>query len=35
RGAGKPPKIALVAIIRKLVTCLNAMLKHNQPWIAD
>ena len=33
RSAGKPPKIALVAIIRKLVTCLNAMLRHKQPWI--
>jgi transposase len=32
RRAGKPPKIALVAIIRKLVTCLNAMLRHKQAW---
>lgn len=29
---GKPHKVALVAVIRKLATTLNAMLKHDQPW---
>ena len=32
RDAGKPPKLALVAAMRKLLTILNAMLKHQQPW---
>lgn len=32
RRAGKQPKIALVATIRKLITCLNAMLRDNQAW---
>jgi transposase len=32
RQAGKPPKVALVAAMRKLLTILNAMLKHQQPW---
>jgi transposase len=31
-AAGKPPLVALVAAMRKLLTILNAMLKHNQPW---
>jgi transposase len=30
--AGKKPKVAIVAVIRKLATTLNAMLKHDQPW---
>jgi transposase len=30
--AGKKPKVALVAVIRKLATTLNAMLKSDQPW---
>ena len=30
--AGKPPKVILVAIMRKLVSTLNAMIKNNQPW---
>lgn len=30
--AGKPFKVALVACMRKLLTILNAMIKHNQPW---
>lgn len=30
--AGKPFKVAMVACMRKLLTILNAMLKHNQPW---
>jgi transposase len=28
----KLPKVALIACMRKLLTILNAMLKHNQPW---
>lgn len=27
--AGKPPKVALTAIMRKIIVCLNAMLKNN------
>jgi transposase len=34
RAAGKPPKVALVACMRKLLTILNAMLKHHTPWSA-
>jgi transposase len=32
RTAGKPPKVALVAAMRKLLTILNAMLKHQRHW---
>lgn len=31
-AAGKPKKVALTACMRKLLTILNAMLKHRQPW---
>jgi transposase len=31
-GAGKPKKVALTACMRKLLTMLNAMLKHHTPW---
>ena len=30
--AGKPKKVALTACMRKLLTILNAMLKHHKPW---
>ena len=30
--AGKVKKVALTACMRKLLTILNAMLKHNRPW---
>lgn len=30
--AGKAPKVALTACMRKLLTILNAMLKHRTPW---
>lgn len=30
--AGKAKKVALVACMRKLLTILNSMLKHNRPW---
>ena len=31
-ATGKAKKVALVACMRKLLTMLNAMLKHNTPW---
>jgi len=33
RAAGKPPKVALVAAMRKLLTILNAMIKHQTVWM--
>jgi len=32
RHAGKPGKVALVAVMRKLLTILNAMMKHQLKW---
>ncbi|MFN8589928.1 MAG: IS110 family transposase [Thermomicrobiales bacterium] len=32
RAAGKPPKVALVACMRKLLTIANAMLRDGTPW---
>jgi len=32
RAVGKLPKVALTACMRKLLTILNAMLQHQQPW---
>ena len=32
RDAGKPAKVALVAVMRKLLTIVNAMLKHQTRW---
>lgn len=32
RAAGKPPKVALVATMRKLLTTLNAMVRTGQEW---
>src|SRR5262249_30898184 len=31
-ASGKPKKVALVAVARKLVVMLNAMLKHSADW---
>lgn len=31
-AAGKPKKVALTACMRKLLTILNAILKHRSPW---
>ncbi len=31
-ASGKPPKVAIVACMRKLLTILNAMLRDNTPW---
>jgi transposase len=33
-AAGKPKKVALTACMHKLLTILNAMLKHRTPWLA-
>lgn len=33
-AAGKPKKVALVACMHKLLTILNAMLKHRTPWLS-
>ena len=32
RDAGKPARLALVAVMRKLLTILNAMLRDGKPW---
>lgn len=32
RAAGKPPKVALTACMRKFLTILNAMIKHHTRW---
>lgn len=32
RSHGKPAKVALVAVMRKLLTILNAMVKHQSRW---
>jgi transposase len=32
RDAGKPPRVALIAAMRKLLTILNAIVKHQTPW---
>ena len=31
-AAGKKPKVAITACMRKLLTILNAMIKHSTPW---
>ncbi len=31
-AAGKKPKVAIVAAMRKLIVTLNAMARHNLPW---
>jgi transposase len=33
-AAGKPPKVVIVACMRKLLTVLNAMVRSGQPWSA-
>lgn len=32
KQAGKPPKVVIVACMRKLLTIMNSMLKNNAPW---
>jgi transposase len=34
-ATGKAKKVALVACMHKLLTILNAMLKHQTPWQAQ
>jgi len=34
RAAGKKPKVAIVAVMRKLLTMLNAMLRDGREWAA-
>lgn len=33
RQAGKPAKVALIAIARKIVVVANTMVRNNQPWM--
>ncbi len=33
--SGKPKKVALTAVARKLLTIMNAMVRDNQPWSPD
>jgi transposase len=35
RAAGKPPKVALVAVMHKLLTILNAILRDGRSWNPD
>jgi transposase len=32
RDKGKPAKVAIVAVMRKLITTLNAMIRDDKPW---
>jgi len=32
KKGGKPPKVVIVACMRKLLTIMNSMLKNNTPW---
>jgi transposase len=32
KDAGKPPKVAMVACMRKLITILNTMVKNGEHW---
>jgi transposase len=31
-AAGKKSKVAIVAVMRKIITTLNAMIRDNVPW---
>jgi transposase len=35
RQAGKPAKVALVAVARKIVITANSILKHQRPWTTE
>jgi len=35
RAAGKPAKVAIVAIMRKLVVIANALLRDNRKWTLE
>jgi len=32
RAIGKKPKVALTAVMRKLVILANALVRENRPW---
>jgi transposase len=32
KSAGKPPKVVIVAVMRKMIVTLNAMLRHDVDW---
>jgi transposase len=32
-AAGKPPKLAVTAIMRKMIVLANALLKAGRPWM--
>ena len=34
KQAGKPPKVVIVACMRKLLTIMNSVLKNNTSWSA-
>ena len=34
-GEGKPGKVALVAVMRKLMTMLNSVMTRQTPWIEN
>ncbi len=34
-AAGKPPKVAIVACMRKFLTMLNAMVRDRQKWCPE
>jgi hypothetical protein len=34
-AAGKKPKVAITACMRKFIIMLNAMLRHQTPWIPE
>lgn len=34
-SAGKPPKVALVALMRKLITLMNAIARRQTPWTPE
>ena len=33
RNRGKPPKVAVVAVMRKLIEAANLVLARQQPWV--
>lgn len=35
RDAGKPPKVAITAVMRKLVVLANILLQQNRLWIPE
>lgn len=34
-GEGKPGKVALVAVMRKLMTILNSVMARQTPWVEN